>query len=309
MRYLALICVPAALAAACSSAPSAPDPEVEQQFREIERRNREIEERMAMLPRVLNDLDKALDKYAEAEMSSGNQRADDLASTLAKFITEMSQKHFHELVAAADQVDYPRNRAIAVAALGFSGRPEALDPLLNAAADENPEVASNAVFGLGILGDTRTPPSAIAAVMNNAELPETMRTGAAWALYKLQLALYEPTKVKPIWIAVLQEPLENTDPGVLVSALRGIGLLRDPEVVNVVAKYVSHPMPMVRQVTAISLGRIGSDQAVPVLLTLIGPSESNENVRLAGRKALQALAGGIDRGYDVVEWKKVFDRK
>ena len=40
------------------------------------------------------------------------------------------------LVFAADDVTSPGNRAIAVAALGFSSRTDALDPILNAVRDE-----------------------------------------------------------------------------------------------------------------------------------------------------------------------------
>ena len=62
-----------------------------------------------------------------------------------------------------------------------------------------------------------------------------------------------------------------------------------------------------RTATAIAIGRLGDLRGTEALYTLLGREEPNENVRLAARKALQALAGGEDRGYDVDEWRKVFD--
>jgi HEAT repeat protein len=94
-----------------------------------------------------------------------------------------------------------------------------------------------------------------------------------------------------------------------VQALTGLGLLRNPEHLERVVRFLTHPEAMVRMSAAIALGRIGNPAAVEPLLTLLGSTEANENVRLAARKALQALAGDIDCGYDVAEWRKAFQRK
>ena len=40
----------------------------------------------------------------------------------------------------------------------------------------------------------------------------------------------------------------------------------------------------------------------------VRPSEAVPNVRLHARKALQALAGHVDYGYDVGAWRKAFER-
>ena len=49
---------------------------------------------------------------------------------------------------------------------------------------------------------------------------------------------------------------------------------------------------------AVALGRIRSEDSLPILFMLLGPAESNQNVKLATRKALQELAPGTDRGYE-----------
>ena len=58
----------------------------------------------------------------------------------------------------------------------------------------------------------------------------------------------------------------------------------------------------------VALARMNAQQHVPSLITLLGPQETVQNVRLHARKALADLAGGQDYGYDMAAWRKVFDR-
>lgn len=294
---------------ACSStAEGVTDPAIEQAARERARRAAETEDRLFAPERMLTDLDKAIDKYTQYRMSGASPRVDSTAEKIEAYIRENVARGFDELVRQADTVDYPRNRAIAVAALGFSDRDEALAPLVNAARDENPEIVANAMFGLAMLQDPRTPPAVVERVIRAEEYEEPVRTGAAWTLHELQRVIDDDTKIVAIWRDLLDGPLDAIPAGVAVSAVRGLGLTRSTDHYELVERYASHPMALVRQAAAIALGRMGSEQAVPSLLALIGPAETNDNVRLAARKALQALAGGIDRKYDVQEWQRVFER-
>ena len=136
-----------------------------------------------------------------------------------------------------------------------------------------------------------------------------MKMNAAWALVQLQLVVPEPHRIVPVWLRSLQQPRGAVDPWVLVQALRGLGFARDPQHSAVVSPFINHALPRVRWAAVIALGRMGDPEAHTVLLTRLGPAESNANVRLAARKALQVLAGGVDREYDVVQWRKVFERK
>ena len=71
---------------------------------------------------------------------------------------------------------------------------------------------------------------------------------------------------------------------------------------------LNHPTPKVRFNTAIALGRMNAQEHHAQLIEMLGPGESQPNVRLAARKALQALAGGVDRGYDTELWRREFER-
>jgi hypothetical protein len=59
---------------------------------------------------------------------------------------------------------------------------------------------------------------------------------------------------------------------------------------------------------ALALGRMNAQGSWKKLLELLGPQETVQNVRLVARKALAALAGGVDHGYDIDAWRKTFDR-
>lgn len=278
--------------------------------------NAETLARQQAYEKALLDLDHLMDKYVQAVWSLGNDRADRQALTLEKAIRDIVLDHFAELMRSAIEPDQGQNRAIAIASLGFSQRPEAIDPLLNGLTANSPQIAGNAAFALGILRDPRTPVAGLTALVmterGTDELIERpkdeMRRTASWTLLRLQPALNDRNALAKVWPKILATPVEKLDAGVAVHALRGIGLLRDKDLSGIALPYASHPMPKVREAAAIALGMLGNPSAVETLLALLGTAEANQNVRLAARKALMALAGNVDLGFDVAEWRKVFQR-
>jgi HEAT repeat protein len=224
-------------------------------------------------------------------------------------------KHFDALVAVADQGVDPVNRARAVGALGFASTrgPESgiardiLTPLLNALRADDATVVTNAVFALGVLADPRTPVDPLARIIEDPQQPPSSRIGAAWSLLNIQEALHQPQQVQPVWMRLLADPKTNTDPWILIQALRGLGRLRDPALAPVAEPFLQHPTPLVREAAAVALGFLGNRDSHRALLARLSAEETNANVRLAVRKALQALAGQVDRGYDVDQWRRVFE--
>jgi hypothetical protein len=302
--------LPAALCllTACAGGPTpSKDPAIEQEFA---RRKAEAEKAAARdtYERALIHLDQSLDKYVQAKFGAGNPNADQLSASLEKWIGNTVDKYFDRLLHSAVDASIPGNRAIAIAALGFSKRAEALDPLLNGLTDKDSTIVGNAALGLGVLADPRTPPAALAAIVEDDRQQDLARISASRALLMLQQAGYGVDQIAPVWLRILSLPHDKNDPAILVHSLRGVGLLRKPEFAKQVEPYASHPTPLVRQAAAIALGRLGSADSHVALLALIGPAETNANVRLAARKALEALAGGVSRGYDVEGWRKVFQR-
>lgn len=296
-----------ALAAGCASPPKGQlDPTVEEAIIKRRAQQEALRRYQEDFDKVILDLDKAMDSYVASTVNSEYQRAERKASGLDDFIRETVTKQFDRLIMAADDPTNPNYRAKAVAALGFSNRPEALDPILNGVRDDDPVIATAAAFGLGVLKDPRTPPQVLVALVENPNLDEQARIGAAWSLFQVQEVLHDPRPVYQVWMRLLTEPQNELPPWIAVQALRGLSRSREPAHAALVEPYVTSPTPLVREMAALCLGYLGNRDSYVVLLSRIGPEELNPNVRLAARKALQALAGNIDRGYDVAAWRRVF---
>jgi HEAT repeat protein len=171
----------------------------------------------------------------------------------------------------------------------------------------DPFVVDHAVLGLAVLRAPATPPGVLAAVAERAEHPEDGRVQAAWAIYRLQTATERKQPIVEIWQRFLAK--RDTLPiGVVVNAVRGLGLTRDVAHADATVTLLQHPTARVRMAAALALGRMNAQAHWPQLVELLRPSETVPNVRLTARKALSALAGGTDHEYDVEAWRKTFDR-
>lgn len=118
--------------------------------------------------------------------SKDGQRIDGMEDS----ITYEVQNHFDAIVYQLE-TGAPLNRQIAAAALGFSENENALGPLLIALRDEDPQIVSNALLGLSILGHENTPVAEIAAKLSDREQPAGVRQNACRALRSLPLGNLE----------------------------------------------------------------------------------------------------------------------
>jgi hypothetical protein len=115
-------------------------------------------------------------------------------------------------------------------------------------------------------------------------------------------------EIQAIWKRLLTERRDSVPTGVLVSAVRGVGLARDPANAALVASFLKHPTPRVRMAVCVAIARMNAQDHAAGLMELLGPQETVQNVRLSARLALADLAGGQDYGYDVGAWRKIFER-
>jgi hypothetical protein len=313
--------LPLLLLAACSSAPRTEyDPTLADQVRATRSADAERRELRAVLVR----LDQGMESYSRA-IASDTLRADADAQKIYKMLHEEvldiglrpvrpkeeprePGTNYQRLQALAIDGSDPADQAIAVAALGFSGRPEVMPLLLQAAQLDQPLLVDRAVFGLAILRAPDTPPGVLGKIAANPAFSAASRTQAAWALYEIQGVSAKREECATIWRRFATELRDSVPPGVLVQAVRGLGYTRDQAHTPVVLPFLQHSMAKVREAAAIALGRLQAQQHTDALLELIGPKETVPNVRLAARKALSELAGRQDYGYDVAAWRKAFDR-
>lgn len=314
------------LLVACASSPATDirreaAPELESREESLQR----AEQRRRDYQLVLVKLDQMMESYAQALASRGTLRADQQLGKLEKAIRDTTLdltpvevgkdapphrpgENYRRLQASAADGSKPAEQAIALAALGFSGQVEVMPTILQGAQLADAHLVTRAVFGLAVLRAPSTPPGVLAAIAENPKLDEASRTQAAWAIYNLQDVSERKEEIIAIWRRFLGEQRDTLPAGVIVQAVRGIGLARDGANTALVVPFLKHPVPKVREATAVALGRLNAQQHAEDLIQLIGPKESVPNVRLAARKALQELAGQQDYGYDVAAWRKAFER-
>lgn len=311
------------LFAACASNEIRREPAVETAARDAELRQED--ERRRDFRAVLIRLDQGIDSYVQALANQGEFRADKQVERLEKLLRETVMDTgpmlvrqgqqapppggtYLRLQAVAADASNPDHQGIALAALGFSGMHEVMPVILQGAQLSDPFVADRAVLGLAVLRAPATPPGVIAAIVDRADHPEEGRVQAAWALQRLL-----PTSERAVEIVAhlrrwVGDQRDRVPAGVLVQAARGLGLTQDPLHADAVVPLLRHPTPRVRMAAALALGRMNAQAHWQDLLQLLAPAETSTNVRLHARKALAALAGGTDYGYDVAAWRKAFDR-
>ncbi|MFT7536862.1 MAG: HEAT repeat protein [Hyphomicrobiaceae bacterium] len=275
---------------------------------------------------ILIRLDQAIDEYVTALANQGDTRADDQAEKLFNHLRRIVLDEgprgrnpksngtrgkgyiFAQLRALALDGTYPDRQAIALSALGFSGRTDVMNDILQGARLDDPYVVDHAVLGLAILRSRDTPPNVLAAIAENPKHPEDGRVQAAWALYRVQTSCSDQSEIAKIWARHLGAMRKELPPGIIVTAIRGLGLTTKPEYADLVVPMLKDPTPRIRMSAALALGRMNAQDHWQELLSLLKPQESVQNVRLSARKALARLAGNQDYGYDVSAWQKVFER-
>jgi hypothetical protein len=309
MRPIALFsCLLAACAGTSNLPPKgAPDPAVTKAEKDRLHTITKDAAKKNEIPQVRMDLDQLINSYT---IGVGQRGVDDgKVKNIADSIRKLVARNYDTLTADAADSSEPGNQAIALAALGFSSKSEAMPVILQGAQTDKERLVSSAVFGLAILQDGRTPPGVVIAVVENDKFKSETRIGAAWCLYRLQLAMPNNAEIVAYWVQVLNRPMVETNAVIVMNAIRGLGLTRSTEHAALVAKYATHPTPHVRTAVTVALARMQAQDQVEALLALISPAETNAEVRLGANKALVALAGGEDRGYDVAAWRSVFQRK
>lgn len=315
------------------------DPALETGALAKHRVNQKLRKDAMYLPRVMIELDQAIDRYFDARSKLPDRRAAGLKVSLDKIIRERTRGFFYDLIAMADNPREPGNRGIALVALGFVDDPEtkrkdlaktgaekkrykndrrpgnyieaALNPLITALSDDDDMIVEKALLGLGVLAANDTPVIEVGAILENTKRPLELRENAAWALALVQphLTPDRRKRIRPIFQRVLMQPLGEVDPTIVVECLAGLGRFRQAVDAKIVEPYCEHPVPAVRARAAIALGLMRNQSSYKTLLPMIEAKETNLNVRLTARKALMALAGGKDRKYDVKAWEKLFQRK
>ncbi len=202
----------------------------------------------------------------------------------------------------------PVKRLAAAEDLGELRRSEAIDALLLAAGDGEPEraVRSGAILALGWIGDT----SCAFSVAQRLDDPAVdVRLSAAKTLARLNNPVATPALITAsrdadpdVRAAVISAlgwqkdaqaketvtaALKDEDMNVRAAAAGALGLLGETNSASALMASLQDPSPLVRYLSASALGKLGDAQAVPALEPLV--KDPDPAVRKAAQMALDKI--------------------
>lgn len=252
---------------------------------------------------ILAELDGSLRKWNSLVLSGATVRDAHSISLIEHSIAYDAAKYQEEIM---DQlITGPQNnRRVAAAALGFSGSPRALAPLLSALSDPDEQVIANALLSLGTLRDPGTPLTFIASLMAEHE-SNAVRANAGRALRSL-LAVNSAVEERADVRSCARRATADIEPAVRMSALLLLAELHDYDSLDAIALALNDPVPLVARAASRSVAHIGSNEpeykgrAARALAASLSRVDK-QNVRPAVFSDLQAL-GSRNYGPDIDAW-------
>ncbi len=249
----------------------------------------------------LAQIDKSLQHWSELKLGSRGPRQDLTLQALEESLRRRSVERQDELVRELE-AGPPTNREIAAVALGFTGDPAVLSPLLAALLDPDPGVAQKAVLGLGILALPETPLSEIAGLLSRDPDAWT-RNNAAFALHRIVSA---GGRLEGLELT-LEEALLDSEPGVRAQAASTLGLLGTPDAIQSLGALLTDSTSLVAAAAAssvVSIGRLHPEkkgEAARVLADALDRVSSSQRTLLV--RELSRLSGK-DLGPDTAPWRE-----
>lgn len=223
-------------------------------------------------------LERSLDQWWVAFQKQEFSRADGLSTALEQFVN----KYFDEIVADLSHQN-PRWRKIAASGLGFSGKNEAVAPLMRSLRDPFAEVVLGGLLSLGRLaeGGKEVAAAEITPYLGHAD-PD-IRSNAALVL------VHATKKGQGELFLPLTGAMEDTDPGVRVHVAAALGALGDADAVPFLLKGLNDRMALVRIRSAYALARIGDQRGIPGLINAL--DDTSVDVSKAAHKSLKRMTG------------------
>ena len=298
-RAAALLLVPL-LSGACSSTKEKDPNEIE--VEDLDALQIQLDD--VPIGKFLADTDMAMRAWTNLTHTAGTEEERRQARQLEAVLRHRAQTRMDELI---EQLETgPRqNRVRAASALGFSGSPEALSPLLAALSDPAPDVVHNALLGLALLELEETPLEEVCALMLESQ-DAHIRSNAAYALR----TVVEAGGEAPCALSSARLGLIDPEPMVRVQAALLLGLLADADSVDALGDLLYDETPLVAQAAVKGLVLISEDDGIhrgPVVRTLLPAMENaSPKVRPYVRRGLLDISGR-DWGKETKDWMRWAD--
>lgn len=198
------------------------------------------------------------------------------------------------------------NRVVAASALGFTRDVEAQSPLIAALDDAYPEVVSNALLGLMLLGRTDTPLDPICRLMQSSP-DESVRRNAAQCMGSLVQAGARSECVR----SAARQGLSDVEPGVRSQSALLLATLVDKESLAPLCDRLYDDVPLVAAAAARAVAYIGAESPPEKGTAARALSRAYEDgkgvMRAHYRRALVDLAG-VDYGVEPKDWAEWANR-
>jgi len=300
MRALPLLLL--TLLAACNSTKNAEELEAEP-YTPIETVDPTEKSIGLFLSELSNWLQAWTTKTVSASTREDRSKQDLLELHLMQKVNERRLELITEL-----QSGPPQNRIVAAGALGFSGNPDVLSPLVAALDDQNPRVVTNALMSLGVLKSRDTPLAPLCEILSSA--PESShRWGAANAMLNvLQAGAYDETDCAR---GSARIGLTDEEPMVRTQCALILAQLIDSDSLGEISGLLYDRYQLVASAAARSIAHIGikdshaKGRAAHILFDALASSPKNRQMVI-----LDDLVALSERNYelDLEKWREWVDR-
>jgi HEAT repeat protein len=291
-----LLC--AALLAACAAEPK--KPEIEGTDPKPAGQIIEATDQPEPIGKFMADLDASIRAWTNLIMSAQTEEDRRKASLLEQSLSAATHKRRAELIEQLESGPLS-NRVVAACALGFTHDIEAQSPLIAALNDPHPEVVSNVLLGLMLLGRADTPLAGICGYLSSSSDPGVRRNAAQCAASLVQAGARDDCIVPACRLGLV----DKEEPTVRAYCALMLATLEDRSSLTALCDRLYDPVPLVRAAAARSVSYIGKQSlpdkgtAARALVTAMEKSEgANQAVFM---KALVELSAS-NYGDDMKAW-------
>jgi HEAT repeat protein len=190
-------------------------------------------------------------------------------------------------------------RLVASGVLGFSGQKAAVPFLLSTLTDQNDMVKSNALLGIGLIGDKGTPISPLINALSDKS-PLVRGTGA-FAISRV-VERNNPRGA----VAPLVKMLNDTEPSVRNETIRALAVCGDSTAVeSLINKGLSDEYELIVINAVLTLGILKDHRAIEPLIKVSGQKD-NPSVKEAVLSALNYIT---DKQFEsIADWQVWWDK-
>jgi HEAT repeat protein len=250
--------------------------------------------------KFMADLDASIRAWTNLIMSASSEEDRRKASLLEQSLSAVTHKRRVELIEQLESGPLS-NRVVAACALGFTRDIEAQSPLIAALNDPHPEVVSNVLLGLMLLGRADTPLSGICSYLSSSTDPGIRRNAAQCAASLVQAGARDDCIVPACRLGLV----DKEEPTVRAYCALMLATLEDRSSLPALCDRLYDPVPLVRAAAARSVAYIGKQSppdkgaAARALVTVMSKTEGAN--QLVFKKALIELSSN-NYGDDMKAW-------